>query len=183
MFFPPPTRRLTDLLLFDPQASLFQRIRMSGQIVHVGENVYFMMEGTNGVRFVAHTPGVFRVGDKVDVAGYPQLGGACPLLRDAVVRKTGHAALPEARRLPTGNLASAECDSTRVSVEGALVGVRKVGTEMVLELQDGAQNFVARLNGRSEPPHSLPIGGRLELTGVYAVQGGNQISDQPSRFL
>jgi signal transduction histidine kinase len=49
----------------------------------------------------------------------------------------------------------------------------------MLEMQDGAQSFVARLNGRSEFPHSLPIGCRLELTGVYAVQDGNQVLDHP----
>jgi signal transduction histidine kinase len=49
--------------------------------------------------------------------------------------------------------------------------------ELMLEMQDGAQSFVARLTGQSEFPHSLPIGGRLELTGVYAVQTGNQALD------
>jgi signal transduction histidine kinase len=176
--FSAPYKTAADLLLFDAQASLFQRIRMSGQIVHAGEEVYFMMAGTNGVRFVANTPGALRAGDTVDVVGYPQLGGASPLLREAVVRKTGQAALPEARRLPPGNLASAECDSTRVRVEGVLAGVRETGTEMVLEMQDGAQSFVARMKGGHEFLHSLPIGSRLQLVGVYAVQGGNQVSDQ-----
>ena len=62
--FSVPYKTAADLLLFDPQASLFQCVRMSGQIVHVREEVYFMMAGTNGVRFVANTPGAFRVGDK-----------------------------------------------------------------------------------------------------------------------
>jgi len=174
-----PYKTPTDLLLFDPQASLFQRIRMSGQIVHVGEEVCFMMVGTNGVRFVANKPGTLRIGDMVEVAGYPQLGGASPLLREAEVRKTGHAALPEVKRLLPGGLTRTDCDSTRVCVEGVLTGARETGTNTVLEMQDGAQSFVARLNGRSEFPHSLPIGCRLELTGVYAVQDGNQVLDHP----
>lgn len=176
--FSAPYKMPEELLLFDPQASLFQRIRMSGQIVHVGEDVCFMMAGNSGVRFVANKPGALLVGDTVDVAGYPQLGGASPLLREAVARKTGHAALPEARRLPPGNLACAECDSTRVRVQGVLTGARDAGAEMVLEMQDGAQSFVARLNGGREFLRSLPLGCRLELTGVYAVAGGNQISNQ-----
>ena len=175
--FSGPYKTPTDLLLFDPQASLFQRIRMSGQIVHLGKEVCFMMAGPNGVRFVANKPGTLRVGDTVNVAGYPQLGGASPLLRDAVVRKTGQTALPEARRLSPDNLTSAEYDSTRVQVEGVLTGVRETGMELMLEMQDGAQSFVARLTGQSEFPRSLPIGGRLELTGVYAVQTGNQALD------
>jgi signal transduction histidine kinase len=49
---------------------------------------------------------------------------------------------------------------------------------MEMEMQDGAQNFVARMKGGHEFLHSPPIGSRLQLTGVYAVQGANQVSDQ-----
>jgi len=173
-----PYKMPAEFLQFDPQASLFQRIRMSGQIVHVGEDMCFMMIGTNGVRFVANKSVALQVGDMVDVAGYPQLGGASPLLREAVVNKTGHAALPEARPLTSGSLARAECDSTRVRVEGVLTGLRETGTETVLEMQDGAQNFVARMKGGREFLHSLPIGSQLQLVAVYVVQGENQVSDQ-----
>ncbi len=173
-----PYKTPAELLQFDPQASLFQRIKMSGQIVHVGADVCYMMVGTNGVRFVANKTLALHVGNLVDVAGYPQLGGASPLLREAVVNKTGYAALPEARPLTAGNLIRAECDSTRVRVEGVLTGLRETATETVLEMQDGTQNFLARLDGEREFLHSLPIGSRLQLVGVYTVQGENQILDQ-----
>ena len=178
--FSTPYKTPEELLLFDPQASLFQRIKMSGQIVYVGEDMCFMIVGTNGVRFVAKKPVALRVGDMVDVAGYPQLGGASPLLREAVVHKTGHAILPEAKQLSPGNLFNEENDSTRVSVEGVLARVRKVGTETILEMQDGARSFVARLDGGNELLYSLPTGSRLELTGVYEVQGVRQRSNQHS---
>jgi len=163
-----------ELLQFDPQASLFQRIKMSGQIVHVEGDLCFMMVGTNGVRFVANTVAALQVGDLVEVAGYPQLGGASPLLREAVVKKTGQAALPEVRPLAAGSLARAEFDSTRVRVESVLTGVREIGSGTILEMQDGAQNFVARLDGQSEFLRSLLVGSRLALTGVYSAQRGNQ---------
>jgi signal transduction histidine kinase len=176
--FSAPYKTAEDLLLFDPQASLFQRIRMSGQIVHVEPEEYFMMAGTNGVRFVASTAEALRPGDTVDVAGYPQLGGASPLLRDAVVRKTGRAPLPEPRRLLPDQLATAKFDSSRVRVEGVLTGVREIGTETEIDLQDGMQNFVARMAAGRHFLRSLPIGSRLQLVGVCAVQGESQPSDQ-----
>ena len=173
-----PYKTPTELLQFDPQAGLFQRVKMSGQIVHIGDGLCFMMAGTNGVRFVANKVAGWQVGDLVDVAGYPQLGGASPLLREAVVNKTGHAALPEARLLAPGSLARAECDSTRVRVQSVLTGVQEIGSGTMLEMQDGAQNFVARLDGQSEFLRSLTVGSRLALTGVYAVKGGNQALNQ-----
>jgi signal transduction histidine kinase len=174
-----PYKTPMELMQFDPQASLFQRIRMSGQIVYVGEAVCFMMAGDSGVRFMPKVSPEFKVGDLVEVVGFPQLGGAAPLLREAVVRKTGNAALPEARGLPPGNLSAAQFDATRVSAEGVLTGTREeTGPQTVLEMQDGAQNFVARLDGGNDFLRSLPIGSRLELTGVYAFEGGHQIWDR-----
>jgi signal transduction histidine kinase len=173
-----PNKTPAELLQFDPQASLFQRIRMSGQIIHISEGPCFMMAGTRGVRFLANKTEALIVGDLVDVAGYPELGGASPLLREAVTRKRGHAPLPAARRLPPGGLISPECDSTRVRVEGILTGLREAGADTLLEMQDGAQRFLAHFVGQHRRLASLPIGGRLELTGVYAVQGDNQVPNR-----
>jgi signal transduction histidine kinase len=175
--FATPSKAPADLLLFDPQASLFHRIKMSGQIVHVGEEVCFMLSGTNGIRFIANKREALSAGDTVDVAGYPQLGGASPLLHEAVIRKTGHAALPDPTRLAPGYLSSAEYDATRVRVDGLLTGAREAGAETVLEMQEGAQSFAARLTGANKLLQSVTIGSRLELTGVYAVRAANHSLD------
>jgi len=50
--------------------------------------------------------------------------------------------------------------------------------EMVMDMQAGVQNFVARLTGGRNFLRSVPIGSRLQLVGTYAVQGENQTSDQ-----
>jgi signal transduction histidine kinase len=113
------------------------------------------------------------------VTGYPQLSTAAPLLREAVVRKTGHKSLPMARALESGDLRNEQHDSTLVSVEGLLVGARDFGVATLLEMRDGAENFIARVNGQNDLARSLLTGSRLKLTGVYALQGFNQMSDQP----
>ena len=93
------------MLLFDPQASVFQRVKVSGQIIHAQDPEYYMMDGKNGVRFVLKKPvPELAAGDLVEVVGFPELSGASPVLREAVARKTGQAALPEARKLPPDNL-------------------------------------------------------------------------------
>ena len=63
-------------MLFDPQASAFQRVKISGQIIFIRGTNYFMMDGTNGVRFVPKQPQALKVGDVVDVTGFPELSGA-----------------------------------------------------------------------------------------------------------
>jgi signal transduction histidine kinase len=173
--FSSPAKTLAELMLFDPQAGAFERVKVSGQIVCARDAELFLTDGRHGVRFIAKQTAGLDVGDQVEVVGFPDLfGGAAPVLREAVVRKIGRAGLPAARKLTSDNLIRAEYDSTRVQVEGKLVSQRRTRTDEILELQDGVRTFEARWNAADNSGELLPIGSRLELTGVYAVRGGNR---------
>jgi signal transduction histidine kinase len=173
-----PRKSAAELLLFDPQASVFQRVKVSGQIVHVRDTEYYMTDGRNGLRFVTKKPEQLEAGDLVEVVGFPELSGASPVLREAVARKTGRAQLPEAKTLPADNMIQSDYDATRVRVKGVLVSVRGTQTEQALEIQNGVRTFVARLDATNGPVESLPVGSQLELMGVYSGQGGNRAVGQ-----
>jgi len=181
--FSAPMKRAAELTLFDPQANAFQRVKVSGQILHMKGRDFFMMDGTNGVRFTLRRPVELHTGDQAEVVGYPELSGAAPLLRQAVARKTGHAALPKPQNLSPDDLPSAIYDSTRVRIEGWLVSSRATPTNQVLEIQAGSWRFLARVNVKKI---SLPlprIGSRLALVGVYVAQGGNRaLGDDAAPF-
>src|SRR5437879_3831009 len=98
-FFAVTPKRAPDLLLFDPQASALRRAKVFGQIVHEREGEYYMMDGANGLRFVPTEPASLEVGDLVEVAGFPNLTGPSPVLREALARKVGVSPLPSARPL------------------------------------------------------------------------------------
>jgi len=106
--------------------------------------------------------------------GFPELGGASPVLREATMRKTGAAALPRAEPLPADKLLGAEHDATLVQIESQLVGMRTSQTEQVLELQTGARTYQARLDTRNGLAPQMALGSRLQLTGVYVGQGGDR---------
>ncbi|MGA2178855.1 MAG: ATP-binding protein [Verrucomicrobiota bacterium] len=173
-----PRKTAAELLLFDPQASVFQRVKVSGQIVHVRDTEYYMTDGRNGLRFITKKPEQLKAGDLVEVVGFPELSGASPVLREAVARKTGRAPLPEAKILPADKLIQSDYDATRVRVKGVLVSVRGTQTEQMLEIQNGVRTFVARLDTTNGSVESLPVGSQLELTGVYSGQGGNRAVGQ-----
>ncbi len=173
--FSAPPRRAADLTLFNPQASAFQRLKVSGQILSMNGRDYFMMDGTNGVRFTLRDQPGLHTGDLVDVVGYPELNGAAPHLRSAVARKTGHASLPEPRNLTPDDLPNATYDSTRVRLEGLLISSRVSSTNQTFEIQSGSWRFVARVKQAKRPPP--PLGSRLALIGVYAAQGGSLALD------
>jgi signal transduction histidine kinase len=73
---------------------------------------------------------------------------------------------------------SADCDATRVCVDGVLVSVRETPVEKTLEMQSGVRTFLARLEVTNDFAESLPPGSKLELTGIYAAQGGNKAIGQ-----
>jgi signal transduction histidine kinase len=174
-----PLKTVAELLQFNPQAGVFQQVKVSGQIIHAQAPEYYMMDGENGLQFVLKkpVPGL-ETGDQVEVVGFPGLSGASPLLHEAVARKIGHAALPEARKLQPNNLIREEYDSTRVKVDGLLVSVRETPGGQALEMRSGVRAFMARLNPRIDSAGSLAPGSLLELVGVYIGEGGNRAIGQ-----
>ena len=179
-------KRVADLLQFDPQASALRPVKVSGQIVLKHDGEYFAMDGTNGFRFIPKEPVNLGNGDLVEVVGFPSLTGPSPVLQEAIARKTGVAPVPDARMLEVTNLFGAENDAVRVRVEAVLLNLSD--DRRTMELQAGLQRFIARLAGNSKmastPPASpdavrlnevsAPLGSRLDLTGVYAANGGNR---------
>ncbi|HEX4122480.1 MAG TPA: ATP-binding protein, partial [Verrucomicrobiae bacterium] len=169
-----PRKKASELLLFDPEAGAFQRVKISGQIIHARDSEFFMMDGTNGVRFIAKHPADLRAGDMVDVVGFPELSSASPVLREAVVRKTGHAELPKARTLDADELVHAEMDSTLVRVKALLVNQRSGPTGQALEMRVGLRSFLALLPDVYKEVRDIPEGSQLELTGTWVVQHVSQ---------
>jgi signal transduction histidine kinase len=177
--FSTPRKTAAELRLFDPQAGAFQRVKVAGQLVFVAEGQSFLIDGGEGLRFVPQQVLDMKLGDTIEVVGFPDLlGGASPVLREAVARKTGHSPLPSPTVLSATNMLSATHDATLVKVEGSLVNIHETRPDTVLEMQNGVRAFTARIKHAGESTLSLTAGSRLELTGVYAGLGGNRAVGQ-----
>jgi len=168
--FSTPKKTAAELLQFDPQASVFQRVKVSGQIINIRESECFMMDGTNGVRFFTKHPPDWKVGDLVEAVGFPEFSVASPVLRETVVRKTGHGDLPAARQLGPDDLTRTDMDSTQVRIRAILVSQRSNPAGQALEMRMGLRSFLAWLPGNDEGIRAIPAGSLLELTGTYASQ-------------
>lgn len=162
------TRRVADLLLFDPHASAFQRTKVAGIVLHARAGEYFLQDGATSLRCLARAPLALQPGDLVEAVGFPQLGNAAPALLEAQVRKTGHGPVPKPTPLAPDALLDRKNDATLVQVEALLVNDSIQQSERVLELQAGARQFVARLKNYSRGGKAIVRGSRLQLTGVYA---------------
>ncbi|EEF60291.1 ATP-binding protein [Pedosphaera parvula] len=168
-----PLKSARDLFLFDPRAGALQRVKLSGQILHQRGEELFLADGTNGFRatFIPKVQTRVAVGDRVEVVGFPELGGPTPVLREPLVRVTGHSPLPGPIILPPNAPIRGQYDSTLVKIESRLASISIERADQVLVLQSGAKGFVARLQTRLGRLQDLQPGTRIELTGVYAGQG------------
>jgi signal transduction histidine kinase len=171
-------KRASDLLFFDARADALRRVRIAGQVLHEGHGEYYLMDGTNGLRFKPKAPLNLQVGDQVEVVGFPDIGGPSPVLHEALARRIGKANLPAAQRLSENGLLNGKLDATLVDVESRLVGLSVERSEQVLELQTGNRGYVARLENRNGRLSGILPGSRLELTGTYMGQGGDRASSR-----
>jgi signal transduction histidine kinase len=170
--FAGPVTAVAALLRADAEYHPFRRVLVAGQIVFIRGWDYFLMDGEQGLRFVTSQPLGLAVGDRVAVAGFPELSGAAPVLRSAMVRKQGHAALPPPRVLTPDDLIQSRLDATRVQVDGRLASIRQTQTNLVMEIQSGSWRFLTRLKLGHDTLQAPALGSELRLTGVYCAQGG-----------
>lgn len=166
--FGDPLKTARELLQFDMQAAALQRIRVRGQVIHAETQQIFVNDEKTGLRILPVQTVSLQPGDLVEAAGYPEIGGAAPVLHEALVRKIGAAPLPPPRILSQNDLAEPGLDATRVQLEAVLLNRRVERAGVVLEMQAGLRPFLARGKGNAETFSSLRKGSRLELTGVYA---------------
>lgn len=176
-------RHVKELLYYDPGEPAFRREKITGEIVGVGDGVYYLMDDTNGLRLYPKDNLKLAAGDIVEAAGFPRIDDTAdtPLisLREAVVRVTGQAPLPAAQRIAPADLSSSQRDATLVRTEAQLVQMNVYGANQVLELQAGARTFFARLKTAAGMISFLPPGSRVEVTGVYVFNNGRASGPAP----
>jgi hypothetical protein len=97
--FAAPIKSARDLLLFDAQATAFRPVKVRTQVLYADSQEVFAVDEGLGVRILAADAAKLRPGDLVEAVGYPEISGPSPLLRQALVRKTGTARLPEPKAL------------------------------------------------------------------------------------
>lgn len=157
-----------ELLLFDARATAFQRVKVHGQIIYSDSTESFLQEDGEGLRLLPAEKTDLKPGDMVEAVGYPNISKSSLLLHEAIIQKTGYASLPQAKKL-FASLSDLEgLDSTRVRMDGELLGWHFEQRKPVLEMQSGAHLYLARLAQLNSLP--LRVGSELMLTGVFVNQ-------------
>lgn len=178
--FDAPEKTLRGLFQFDAKATPFQRVKVRGQVTYRDLKSVFIEQGS-GIQIFPLTNVNLHVGDFIEAVGYPEISGVTPLLREALLRRKNTGVLPDAPLVSDSDLGSNGLNSTRIRVEGTLVGQHKEEDALVLQIQTHSHLFLARVASPG-PLRSLRLGSKLSLTAIYSSEAPGELSSGNAHF-
>lgn len=151
-----------------------KRVRVRGTVTHsISDKTFFIQEADAGT-YVFHKPPVaFRVGELVEVTGFPSLGSLSPTLHHSEARVIGPGTLPEPKPATAAEAHSGKYNMRVIRVRGSLAPERlRGGRILVLNPGSGGKAFTADLDAFPDltPFDHLEPGSLLELTGVCTIR-------------
>jgi signal transduction histidine kinase len=176
------TKKIADLLWFDPRASALQRTKLKGQVLYAQSGEYLALEAQRGFRILTSQPADLHAGDLIEAVGFPKLDSPSPVLQEAQILKTGQAPLPVPVPVSAEELLDDKHDSTLIQVEATLIAETVRSQGHVLEMQAGARHFLAVQKSGLDSTPSLAAGSRLKLVGVYASASANLVEASTDPF-
>ncbi|HWD20130.1 MAG TPA: ATP-binding protein [Verrucomicrobiae bacterium] len=177
--FAAPLRPLADLRRFNMQADLDRRVRTSGTVVMQAPGRYLYVEDRQGggsgedldsVLALSGQTNKLKIGDVVEVSGFPGHQGRRFVLREAIFRKIGEGPEPAAAVLDARSV-KPDYDGLLVRAEGTLLNVARADGEVRMLIESKGATVQGIIDMRGLPSEEFPpIGSRLELTGIYEIQ-------------
>ena len=166
-----------DLLRYRTDGLNPHRVRLCGVLTWWRPGDYLVIQDAKfGVRVNSDSRAALKLGDTVEVAGFPALMGYSAGLQDAVYRVTGHTGAPVAQPVGVGQLLTdqwaADTDQKLVRLQGTLRAVQRNGWEIILAMEEGGVSFAALLQREENTrwTEQIELGSRLDLTGVCDVR-------------
>lgn len=189
-----PKVTLDRLLPFRAEALGPHRVRVEGTVTYAlpGKFLY-MQDGINAVRVETTSSLALKAGDRVEVAGFVFMYRFIGSLRDATVRKTGAAGLPEPVEISPGEILALNrvavetaqvarhdydghlirCRARLLAVESGLSGkaIRTLTLEQTGATKQDNLIFRAQLHdGKADTLDALLPGSEVEVTGLVELE-------------
>jgi PAS domain S-box-containing protein len=176
---PPPTDRYAlpisptnNLMQFRPERLSGHRIRVRGVVTLVNSGKYvFVQDESGGVVVDTRQATPVAPGDFVDAIGFAEIGVYAPILKDGEFQKIGARILPMPVDLTRAESLNGDQDAELVKIRGQLIDRSARADVIVLTMQIRSSTFTALLpKADAATVGSIPIGSRIELTGVWSIE-------------
>jgi PAS domain S-box-containing protein len=169
-----PVSPISALLQFSPARASGHRIRVHGVVtLSYSERAFFVQDAAGGTLVQSEGERGLKVGEGVDVVGFPAVGSYAPVLENAVVRRSGNQPVPAPFDIADNARANSEHDAELVRIGGVVLDHTDRGRYHVLTMQSGNMTFTGRLpNDKADASRidGIRNGSRLQLTGVWSVE-------------
>ena len=165
---------LSSLLTFTPGPGIQHRVRVRGIVGYQqpGKAVFLEGEG-RGLRVITEQDTKLKIGDVIDVLGFPAMGESAPVLRDAVFYPTGRNVEPTPTPLDI-SLPWERYDGALIASRATLLGrdIQPFGVRLLL--QQNQTLFDATLSPTESARRLLfiPLNSQVRVTGICLVQNG-----------
>jgi signal transduction histidine kinase len=151
-----------------------KQVRVRGTVTHsISDKTFFIQDADAGTYAFHKPPTAFRVGELVEVVGFPSLGSVAPTLHHCDARVIGPGTLPEPKVVTAAEARSGKYNMRVIRVQGLLAPERLRGG-WILVLNPGGDDkaFTADLDLFSNlaPFDHLEPNSLLELTGVCSIR-------------
>ncbi len=168
-----PVRPINGLLTFTPSITFPRRVHVRGRVALQWPGRSLCIEdASQGLCVASAQTTPLKLGEVVDVVGFPAVGQYKPTLTDATSRAAG-SGQPVTPTPVTGEQAFRGAhDAQLVRLEGQLIGRDLAAEYPTLVLSSGDFVFTAILpgGGKGDEVHAWQEGSRLRLTGICSVQ-------------
>lgn len=166
-----PVQTISGLMQFNSGSSLKPLVKVRGVVAHQQGDFSIYLQDDSGSLYV-RTSGKTRVqaGDLIEAAGRPVPGVNAPSLFDAVVKKIGTESQVTPLRMAVEQAFKGTNDSQLVRLEARLSYQGVDGQSQVLGMHMGEYYFEAILQRRGGILPAIPLGSRLDVTGICVVK-------------
>ncbi|MGA2984086.1 MAG: PAS domain S-box protein [Terriglobia bacterium] len=183
-----PVRPIQFFLRLTPEGAFTHRVRVQGVVTYQGAGLLCIRDQDAALLIhlgVASTEGPqdaipplsgrltdVKVGDLVDVVGFPDRGEYTPVMCDAVFRRIGVSSPAQPASMSVKEALKGDHDADLVRLRAELLNRTDREGQEVLELQEGNTTFRAEMERQNgvHPLDFLRPGSLLEVTGVRRIE-------------
>ena len=167
-----PVEKAGNLLRFIPDITFRHRTHIRGRVtMQWPGRMICIQDVTQGICSQTAQTTPLRLGEIIDVLGFPIAGAFTPTMTDATFMRTGKWEAEKARLISAQQAMRGDHDAELVQVEGKLIGQDRAAGDPTLLLSDGTFVFPAILPGQSNggTAPEFKVGSTLRLTGICSV--------------
>jgi signal transduction histidine kinase len=161
-----PASYTTDLTNGLMQLKWVQRVKLNGVVTYRDERLVFIQDARGGVRAEFEEAPAVRVGDLVEMVGFPETGGGARTLTEALIRVTRSTNVNGIRPVEFKVARAPDFQGRLVSMKATLLAQNTNGSEFLLDVQAGQQIHQLVLRTAHGRLPDFELGSQLGINGV-----------------